>query len=244
MNRIPKITISPNKELDKKTIYSFAKEKEPYILESFPELKSVNKSKLKQTVDQLIDELYKEELLLIKERIKELKTEIKTIEEICKIISEITGCDWQKYPSIKIYIGLSPVAPRFLREGSFLLPRYESAENLLNYCAHELIHFLYFVKWKSIFKDNYSSYEHPHPAWVLSEILAPVIINDRRIKIITKYKATLYPHWKSFDKEYQLLKTFSEIYKKSDTFEEFLIKSEAKYQELDAKFSITKKLTQ
>ena len=59
---------------------------------------------------------------------------------------------------------------------------------------HECCHFLYFEKWKSLYpKMDRRKFDTPYIEWHLSEIVAPIILNDKRIQRLLKKRARFYP---------------------------------------------------
>ncbi|MGE5297601.1 MAG: hypothetical protein ACM3KM_00360 [Acidobacteriaceae bacterium] len=62
---------------------------------------------------------------------------------------------------------------------------------------HETCHFLYFKKWGELYpKISKKKYEYPYVEWHLSELVAPIILNDHRVQKILKGKTEFYPEHK------------------------------------------------
>jgi hypothetical protein len=231
-----KLNISTNKALDLEIIKEFYQIGHPLIAKSWPQIKSVD------DIPAAIEGEYGPELMA---KVAELKGQNELILELSDSISKVIGEPWAHIKEINIYVGACPIAPRFLDTNSFLLPYYYDVDILLNWAAHEMIHFLYFKKWaKFIPQSSPSDFEHPHPIWVLSEILVAVIGNDTTIQSTFKSEFNIYPDWQELKIEGKgLLEIFTEEYKRSENFEDFLNNSWIKYQELDKKHKLTKKLT-
>jgi len=162
------------------------------------------------------------------------------------ILSKILGTSWPKNKNIiNAMVSINPICPRFIDNWSFSLFYKQKNEKMKETIMHEICHFLYFKKWREVF-SNYrkKTFEYPYIEWHLSEILAPVILNDVRIQKLLKHKADFY-------KEHQKLKInsttapkhFSLLYKeyidKNYNFEEFLKKA---YSEIKKHRKIFKKL--
>lgn len=81
---------------------------------------------------------------------------------------------------------------------------------------HECCHFLYFEKWKQLFPNiNSKKFESPYLEWHLSEILAPIILNDARIQKLLKRKADFYMEHKRIKIGNKTVpKYFNDLYKK------------------------------
>lgn len=231
-----KFNISKNKELDLKAIREFYQEKDPVILESWPEIKS------ERDIPKVIGNEYGPQM---DAKIAELAGAGDTLNKIADAIRKLIGEPWEPIEEINIYVGACPIAPRFLETNSFLLPYYYELPVLLNWSAHEMIHFLYFKKWAKLFpNDTVANFESPDPVWVLSEILVATIGNDPIIQKVTNTEFNIYPDWDEMEiNSEKLVDIFQKIYDKSETFDEFLKESWVKYQELDKANNLTKKLT-
>ncbi|MCC7552119.1 hypothetical protein KO317_00445 [Candidatus Micrarchaeota archaeon] len=117
--------------------------------------------------------------------------------------------------------------PRYLEKRTFDLYYKENIKNMKAITIHELLHFIYFDKWKKIFpKDDISKFEAPNKIWHLSEMVPKIILNDKKIQHIFKYPFSSY-------KEYDLylingkpvVYGLQEIYEKRKNFTDFLKKS-------------------
>ena len=96
-----------------------------------------------------------------------------------RLLAEHMQTDWPIDKSvIRGYVSINPVAPRFLRTYSFMLSYRKTPDQALETTAHEIVHFLWFKKWKEIFPEIDSrEFESPHLVWRLSEIIDPVILH-------------------------------------------------------------------
>lgn len=93
-------------------------------------------------------------------------------------LSKILETNWpEDKPEISAYISVLPISPRFLKKQSFFLA-YKNCASLLETTAHEIVHFLWFKKWKEVFPEmGPEQYESPNLAWRLSEIMDPIILH-------------------------------------------------------------------
>lgn len=104
-------------------------------------------------------------------------------------LSEILEVKWTSFPdSIAVYVGLSPICPRNLIEYAFSIPYFVPLTEMVRICAHETTHFLYFEKLKTIDPGiSKKEFDFPHHEWLLSEIVAPIVLNDpRAVQVIGK----------------------------------------------------------
>ena len=118
-----------------------------------------------------------------KEKIEIAENELKKSwdavgDNFLRALSKIMEINWSEdKPEINAYISVLPVSPRFLKEQSFFLA-YKNSASLLETTAHEIVHFLWFKKWKEVFPEiGPEQYESPNLAWKLSEIIDPIILH-------------------------------------------------------------------
>jgi len=91
-------------------------------------------------------------------------------------------------------ISINPICPRFLNDWSFsIFYNYKEISHAMEVIMHESCHFLYFEKWRNLYpKMSPKKFESPYIEWHLSEIIAPIILNDSRIQKLLKQKAFFY----------------------------------------------------
>ncbi len=194
-----------------------------YIIKKHPKIKQVFSLKNEQEqinfLKQYAVQFRKNDLKTIKKNKKRYKKEWEKIEkDFFELLSKIMEINWPKSrKTIKAMISLNPICPRFLNDWSFsIFYNYKKIPRAIEVIMHECCHFLYFEKWKKLYpKMDRKKFESPHIEWHLSEILAPVILNDARIQKLLKKEADFY-------KEYQNLiinktkvpKYFSLLYEK------------------------------
>ena len=137
-------------------------------------------------------------------------------------LTEILEIDWDPLSSaFTSYVSFSPVCPRNLKDFSFAIPHFLPKREVIRVSAHEITHFLYFRKIKFIdHQIQEKEYNYPYSAWLLSEILAPIILNDpRSTQILGESEITSYVCNRSLSMH------FKEMYKyrldKELSFEEF-----------------------
>jgi len=112
--------------------------------------------------------------------------------EFLKALSEHFETEWpEDRPEIVGYVTNMPTFPRFLNKYKFCVG-YENTAKSIETTAHEILHFLWFKKWKEVFPEMDSrEYETPNLAWRLSEIMDPIILQCH-----PKIKELIKPtHW-------------------------------------------------
>lgn len=127
-----------------------------------------------------------------------------------KVLSKVIEVEPPKNKNIMAYVGLNPVAPRYWLNWSFCIHYNRTKERAIKTTAHETVHFFYFKKLMEEFPSiDKKTFDSPHLEWRLSEILAPIILNDPRIiKSIGKTSLETYA---CDDKTRE---TFNQLYKK------------------------------
>jgi hypothetical protein len=210
-------------------------ERKKYIFEVHPVLKKqIGRSEITQSSFPIFykysKNFYKDNKKLINKNLSNYKREWGSIEnDYLNLLQNILEIDWPKRKKIlKAYLSISPIYPRDLNSWSFHVP-FNDVNMMRMVCAHEILHFIYFLKWKEIFpKSNEKNFQMPHLVWKLSEILAPVIINNTlEIQKLIKYRDNGYSAFrKIMIKNNTVLDHFARIYKdhskKKASFEDFL----------------------
>jgi len=144
-------------------------------------------------------------------------------------LGQVINTNWsEKRKEIKAMISINPIGPRFLDDWSFSLPFRYDDRGAKHVIMHEICHFLYFKKWKELFPNSKRrTYDAPYIEWHLSELSAPIILNDKRIKVLLKRKATFYrEHQRVKIKGISAPQYFSNLYanclKKNKNFDYFI----------------------
>ena len=91
-----------------------------------------------------------------------------------------------------------PISPRHLERHTFDNFFMESEKGALGTAMHEIIHFVWFHVWKSVFHDDPAEYETPHLKWILSEMVVEPVMRDPRLGGINPYyqhNSCVYPYF-------------------------------------------------
>lgn len=171
-----------------------------YIVKKHPKIKKIfllkNKTEKINFLRQYIVEFKKNNKQLIKRNIAESQREWKRVEkDFFVILSEIIQIKWpENRKIITAEISINPICPRFLDDWSFsIFCNYKKISHAMETIMHETCHFLYFEKWKELYPEmNNEKFESPNIEWHLSEIIAPIILNDNRVQKLLKQKAFFY----------------------------------------------------
>jgi hypothetical protein len=101
-----------------------------------------------------------------------------------------------RHTVMRAYVSIVPMYPRWLDTWSFNVS-YIRPERVKEIACHEIQHFLYFKKWMEVFpKTKRAELDNPHLPWRLSELIAPVIMNEHPYcKTLINRKQTTYKHF-------------------------------------------------
>lgn len=145
--------------------------------------------------------------------------------EIMKALSSIVEIAWPSgLKTISAHVSLNPICPRFIKEKAFHVFRGRSIEEMKECAIHELLHFIYFEKWKRVFPETPErEFDAPFLVWHLSEMVPGVVLNDPRIQNVFKYKFRSYPEYEAIKTNgVPMLTRLKQLYDNSKNFEEFL----------------------
>jgi len=204
------------------------------IIKRYPKLKPVYKIKKEKEKKEFIKKYIIRFRILNQKRISTQKEKIEKVwrkveKEYLAVLGQVINTEWpSNREEIKAMISINPICPRFLDDWSFSLSFRYYGKGAMHVIMHEICHFLYFEKWKELFpKSKRRTWDRPYIEWHLSEIVAPVILNDERIQKILKQKATFYREHQGVKiKGISAPKYFSKLYanclKKNKNFDYFI----------------------
>lgn len=222
-----------------------------YIIKKHPELKGVFLLKNENTQIKFIRNYVVAYRQKNKNKIKNNLIRYETAwgkveEEYFIKLAQLLNFELPRKPKkILALISLNPICPRFLDDWSFtIFYNYKDIKNALEVIMHECCHFLYFKKWARLYpRVSKKKYEYPYIEWHLSEIIAPIILNDKPIRRILRKKAHFY-------KEYNKIKIkgqpvpgfFTALYedniRQKQGFDDFLSKADAIIKKNKSKFKM------
>lgn len=206
---------------------------EKYVLEAHPllkeQLKKAKSSKRRfKIIKKYIKDFWKENKGRLEYQKNLYQKEWDKISnKYLKVLTEVLETDWPKNRKIvRALVSINPTNPPFIEDFSFSIFYLYEAKLMKEIVAHEILHLLYFEKWKAVFRSKKIP-DWPHLERHLSEILAPVILADRRIQKIIRSKPEAYPeHRKVKIGKRNLIQYFEDLYKdsrkKKEPFAQFL----------------------
>jgi len=149
-------------------------------------------------------------------------------DEILPVLSEVVEQEWSdKDKEIFARISLNPICPRYIKQRTFDLFYKQKPKYMKSVAIHEILHFIYFEKWKKVFpKTEEKEFDGPHLVWQLSEMVPGIILNDKRVQNVFKYKFYSYKEYENFKlKGEPLLSYLQDFYDNRKDFADFLKKS-------------------
>lgn len=193
-----------------------------------PEIKEIIRSG--KPAEEIYKELYRYSKSFVAKEKKKIEKQVRDYQKEWNRINDrflkILAEDFQtEFPRnrkrITAYVSIFPIFPRFLDSWSFNVG-YRNPAMMKRVAVHEIIHFMYFKKWKEVFpKTKREEMESPQLVWKLSEILAPVILNNNpKIQNLINDEDKGYPEFKKYEKSFT--KLYNDHLKKKTPFEDFL----------------------
>lgn len=109
-------------------------------------------------------------------------------EQITKALEDAFGIDLHHdFQNMQGMLTLNLICPRYLDEQRFDIFCASSERGALGLTLHEIIHFVWFHVWQTLFQDDSATYETPHLTWVFSEMVVACIMQDERLSSINPY---------------------------------------------------------
>ncbi len=160
-----------------------------FTIALFPELKNISDDMSSEEKNMLIGEIvtkyYNKESLKIDSDVERynnvwLEYNDAFFEKLTKFLS----INWpNQHDIVEVTVGIIPVCPRYLDKFSFSVHDGITNEQLIETCAHELCHFLWFEKWKKLYPDcPREEYESPSIVWQYSEAVVDPVLEASGIK--------------------------------------------------------------
>jgi len=166
------------------------------------------------------------ELVAKKEEIQEKWDEIN--DELMLTLASVVEIEWPVFlKDFSARISLNPICPRFLNKNTFDIFYQSPINGKIHTTTHELLHFIYFWKWKNVFPNvNSREFNSPYMVWHLSEMVTGVILNDPRIQKIIQYPSHTYGIYERTKVKGKPLTSYlSEFYNARKDFRDFLLTS-------------------
>ena len=187
-----------------------------YTTQLFPELADIsNEDDINKKIEMVVTKYYNEKSSDIDNDVLRYNEVWKTYnDEFFKAISTYLNIEWpSSHDTIIVNVGIIPVCPRYLDDFSFSVHDGINDDFLVETCAHELCHFLWFEKWKELYPEcPKEEYESPYPAWEYSEMVVDPILNSADVSIVFDNKKIRYCYDSFYDTNPGLMNKLFDIY--------------------------------
>lgn len=204
------------------------------IYRNYPKLKNKlqnikDKKKRKEIEYRFFTEVFKKERIELEKRAKIFQREWNKINDnVMLVLSELVEQEWsERDKKIFARISLNPICPRYIKQRTFDLFYKQKPKYMKSVAIHEILHFIYFEKWKKVFpKTKEKEFDAPHLVWQLSEMVPGIVLNDKRVQNVFKYKFDSYKEYENFKLNGKpLLSYLQDFYDNRKDFADFLKKS-------------------
>ena len=156
-----------------------------YTIEYYPELASIEPGTSRKKVYKIIEDVVKRDYEKYKTRIEEECIRYSRVWEkynnkYFETLTKYLDIKWiDNKDEIIATVGLIPVFPRYLDKCSFSVSTGLSEEKIIEVCAHETLHFWWFLKWQEIHPEiPKREYDSPYLTWQYSEMVTDSILNN------------------------------------------------------------------
>ncbi len=177
-------------------------------------------------IRNIVESVYQNHHEEIKESIRNFENCWKDVESsFVRVLSNILGIKKTDLRRRFIcFVGINPICPRNIEYGTFSVPFYIKCSVLKKIVAHELTHFLYFMKIMQIEQQhiNTKNFDKNSFEWLMSEIIAPVVLNDEKIRGIIG-NTLIYSYACSKDMSEKIYNLYKTVKDKGGNFEEFYL---------------------
>lgn len=193
-----------------------------YTVNCFPELSNIDKnlsqSEVYKIIEEVVKKYYNKHKIKIEEDVKRYNNLWnKYNDTYLKILSDYLCVEWpNNLDVIEGTVGLIPVFPRYLDSFSFSISTSVEDWKLIETCAHETLHFLWFEKWKIIHPETpRREYDSPYITWQYSEMVTDPILNNMPFADIFDFEEKGYESfYKLYDEDMLVMDNLRQIYSK------------------------------
>lgn len=170
-----------------------------YTIKCYPELSLISKNESKEKIYNIIEAVVskkyqEEETVFFDEANRYSLIWNKYSYLYYQSLQKLLNIDWPiDKPTIQASVGIAPVFPRYLDYFSFSVAINLEESKIVETCAHESLHFLWFEKWKELYPNTKrEEFDAPYLVWQYSEMAVDVILNSNIIKDILKIDSKAY----------------------------------------------------
>ena len=157
-----------------------------FVIQLFPQLKNIDNKLSKIEKEKIIETVVKDEYKCEKNNILNSVEKYNNLwknynDKYFIMLCNYFGVDFpDNLDVIDVSVGIIPVFPRYLDSYSFSIGIGISDEKLIETCAHETLHFIWFRKWIELFpKTSRYEMDSPYLVWKYSEMVTDPILNNK-----------------------------------------------------------------
>ncbi len=199
-----------------------------FTIKYFPQLANLDSNMPKAEIYKIIEEVVTNDYNKYKDRITSETERYNNLWEhyndsYLKILSSYLNMEWPNdLEKINATVGLIPVFPRYLDDFSFSIGTGVDDSKLLEVCAHETLHFLWFEKWKQIHPEtSRREYDSPYLVWQYSEMVTDPILNNKPFSTMFDFNERGYDSFYELeDGSVKVMDKLRNIYSKDIPIEE------------------------
>lgn len=169
------------------------------VLKYFKELAIINDNNTKEETYKLIEQFvtnhYEKYKDILSDYVEKYNTLWQQYNDIYfNTLSNYLNIKWpNELKIIRCDIGFIPVYPRYLDTFDFSLAPNITGTDLIEICAHETCHFLWFLKWKELYPNcSRREFDSPYIPWQYSEMVVDPILNSKEVNNIININAKAY----------------------------------------------------
>ena len=199
-----------------------------FTIKYFPELENLDKNLSKEEINKIIERIVKESYEKHQDKIEK---EIQRYNALWQPYNDLYFRNLSNYLNISWpnnidiiegRVGLIPVFPRYLDSFSFSVSTNMNDQQLIETCAHETLHFLWFEKWKRTYPGTpREEFESPYITWQYSEMVTDPILNNKPFSDIFDFKERGYANfYEMYDGETSVMDKPRKIYSTNISVEE------------------------
>jgi hypothetical protein len=209
------------------------------------EISGLSTEEAKRKISEFIDRFYAENANLLESRREDIQSAWDIVnDKVMLRLSKMMQTSWYD-TDITGVLSLNPICPRNLKESSFFISYFYDTKKTNGIILHEITHFLFFKKWKEVFKDyDEKEFDTPHLIWNLSEIVVEPIDEDSELQTVVPERATAYKKYHKIivpGRDIDLVEYFRRLYSENASsggdFAQFLVRAKNEINKLSSLFS-------
>ena len=157
-----------------------------FTIQYFPQLADLDENLSQQEVYKIIEQVVTEDYEKYEKRIEQEVIRYNHLwgkynDIYFQTLENYLCVSWPKNLNvIDGKVGLIPVFPRYLDSFSFSVSTGVEDWKIIEVCAHETLHLLWFEKWKKMYPEiPRREYDSPFITWQYSEMVTDPILNNK-----------------------------------------------------------------